>query len=120
MPDRRVVFAENNRISSRGLKEINPAHFLATQRQDDNLTYTLDFAAWLGTETIASVTRTASGPTVAGTSNTTTQVVQRLKGTGYVDIEITTSGSQVLTTRLEVKYPGEEWQSFYDYGRWWG
>jgi len=117
MPDRRIAFYENARTTTRGIKEINPAHFRAYHRQDDDLTYTLDYSGWLGSETISSVTRTAQGPTVTGTSNTTTQVSQRLKGQGYVDIYITTSGSQVLTSRIDVKYPAEEWSGTWDYGR---
>lgn len=102
MPDRLIVLATNNRHSLRGISQISPQEFLAVHEDDDNLTYTIDMTAYLDGATISSVTRTASGTTVSNTSNTTTRVIQRLKGEGYVDFEITTSTGDVEKLRISI------------------
>lgn len=103
MVDRTLILAENGRNSLRGVTQINAGEFEAYQDEDDALTYTIDLAPYLGSDTIASVTRTASGPTVANTSNTTTRIIQRLTGFGYVDIAATMTGGDVQQFRLWVK-----------------
>jgi hypothetical protein len=113
LTDRRIIIAENNRASFRGVAREGDALWVAYQREDDSLTYVLDYSNWLGSETISSVTRVSSGTTVAGTANTTTTVTQRLKGAGYVDVEITTSGSQVKTDRIEIRDRSENVYSTY-------
>lgn len=110
MTDRRITFGEANRSSCVGIEQIGPATFLAYQRDADDLTYTLDYEGWLGDDTIASVTRSSSGTTAAGTSNTTLLAVQRLQGAGYVDIKITTAASQVKEVRIYVKQRSDDSQ----------
>ena len=103
MADRTVLLAENGRYSLRGIKAISPQEFLAYQEDDDALTYTLDYSAYLGSDTISSVAREASGVTVTNTSNTTTQVIQRLKGFGFVDITTTMAGGDVNKLRITIR-----------------
>ena len=103
MTDRTIILAENGRASYRGLEREGEALWSAYQRNEDDLSYVIDYSNWLGSETISSVTRTPYGTTVAGTSNTTTTSTQRLKGAGYVDIQITTSGSQVRMDRIIIR-----------------
>lgn len=102
MADRTVVLATNGRHSVRGLTVVNPQEFAAFQEQDDELTYTFDLTSYLDGATISSVTRQASGPTVTSTSNTTTQIVQRLKGFGFVDIKVITSSGDTEEFRLRI------------------
>lgn len=113
MADRTIILAENGRASYRGVTREGEALWSNYQREDDDLTYVLDYSNWLGSETISSVTRTNSGTAVAGTSNTTTTVTQRLSGAGYVDIAITTSGSQVKVDRICIYDRGENVVSTY-------
>lgn len=103
MVDRVIILAENNRASYRGVNREGDALWSNHQRENDDLVYKLDYTGLLGSETISAVTRTAYGTTVAGTSNTTTTATQRLKGSGYVDIQITTSGSQVRVDRIVIR-----------------
>lgn len=103
MVDRSIIIAENGRSSYRGLTREGEACWSAYQREDDDLSYVIDYSNWLGSETIASVARSPYGTTVAGTSNTTTTSTQRLKGSGFVDIKITTSGSQVRVDRIIIR-----------------
>lgn len=92
----------------RGVCQISEAKFQAFQRNDETLTYVFDFSNWLGSETISSVTRSGSGTSAAGTSNTTTTMTQRLQGHGYMDFKITTSGSQVKQFRLLISPRSED------------
>lgn len=108
MSDRRIILAENGRASYRGLMREGEALWSAYQRNDDDLSYVIDYSNWLGSETIDTVTRTPYGTAVAGTANTTTTSTQRLKGSGYVDIKITTSGSQVRTDRIIIRNRSED------------
>ncbi len=100
MTDRTIVFATNGRHSLRGLTQVNPGEFQATQDDNDDLTYTADLTSYLEGATISSVTRTASGVTVSNTSNTTTKILQRLKGFGYVDIKATLSTGDIDQFRI--------------------
>lgn len=104
MTDRTILIGENGRASFRGVTREGEALWSTYQREDDNLSYVFDYSNWLASgETISSVTRNTYGTTLAGTSNTTTTVTQRLQGTGYVDIEVTTSASQVKVDRIIVR-----------------
>ena len=102
MTDRTILIAENGRATSRGVRIDGPNRFVAYHRDADDLIYVLDYAAWLGSGTITSVSRGASGTVVAGTSNTTTTVTQRLKGRGYVDIAITTAAGMTRQDRIVI------------------
>lgn len=108
MTDRTIIFAEGGRASCRGVTQTSEAKFLAWQRDDDDLTYVWNFANWLGSETISSVTREGSGVTAAGTSNTTTTMTQRLTGQGYMDFKIVTSGTQTKQFRLIIAPRSED------------
>lgn len=92
MPDRTIIFAQNGRHGVRGLSALNPSEFEAYHEDDDALTYIFDFASYLGSDTISSVTRTPSGPTISNEANTTTQMTQRIAGTGHVDFKATFAG----------------------------
>jgi hypothetical protein len=76
--------------------------------RDEVLPYVLDYATWLGSDTLSAITRTSSGLTVSSMSNTTTTATQSLSGNGYVDIKITTTAGRVKIDRLAVIETGEE------------
>lgn len=103
MADRTIVLAQNKRHAVRGVTVVNPQEFSAYQEDDDDLTYVVDMSSYLDGATIASVTRTANGPTVSNTSNTTTRITQRLKGFGCVDIKVTSSSGEVEEFRLTIQ-----------------
>jgi len=103
MADRTILLAENGRYSLRGIKAVSPQEFMAYQEDNDALTYTLDYSNYLGSDTISSVARQSSGVTVTNTSNTTTQVIQRLKGFGYIDITTTFAGGDVNKLRITIR-----------------
>lgn len=117
MVDRIALIAENGRASTRGIRQLGEAEFQAYQRDDDILDYTLDYSAWLGTDTITGTpTREASGTVVTGTSNTTTQVVQKLQGSGYLDIKIVTTAGRTKQDRICIEPRGADrayWSSDY-------
>lgn len=109
MTDRQIILAENGRASTRGpIRQISEALFETYHRDDDVLTYTVDFTGWLGSETISSVARETSGVTAAGTSNTTTAMSQRLSGQGWIDFKIVTSGTQTKQIRLVIRQRSED------------
>ena len=103
MADRTIVLAQNKRHAVRGLTVVNPQEFSAYQEDDDDLTYIVDMSSYLDGATISSVTRTANGPTVSNTSNTTTRITQRLKGFGYVDFKVTSSSGDVEEFRITIQ-----------------
>lgn len=103
MTDRTIILAENGRASYRGISREGEALWSTYQRENDDLTYVIDYSNLLGSDTISSITRTPYGTTVAGTSNTTTTSTQRLKGTGYVDIQATMASGQVRVDRIVIR-----------------
>jgi len=117
MVDRIAILAENGRASLRGMSMTGPTDFRAWQSDDEAPTYTLDLANLLGSATISSVVRVASGPTVSNTSNTTTKVVQRLQRPGIVEIKVTASSGDVFQYRILIIPKGTS-TPFNDYG--WG
>jgi hypothetical protein len=72
------------------------------------LPYVFDFAAWLGSDTIASVVRETSGTAVTGASNTTTTMTQSLNGDGYVDCKIVTAAGSTKQFRVVVRQRSED------------
>lgn len=94
--------AQNGRHGMRGVSARNPSEFEAYQDDDDNLTYTVDMASYLGTDTISTVTRIPWGLTVSNSANTTTQITQRLKGFGYVDIKAGLASGDVEKFRIYI------------------
>lgn len=116
MTDRTIILAENGRASYRGLTREGEALWANYQRETDDLTYVIDYSNWLGSDTISSMTRTAYGTTVAGTSNTTTTSTQRLKGSGFVDIKATLTSGQVRTDRIVIRDRSENLITGTQYG----
>jgi len=106
MADRTIVLAQNKRHAVRGVTVVNPQEFSAYQEDDDDLTYIVDMSSYLDGATISSVTRTPTGVTVSNTSNTTTRLTQRLKGFGYVDINVTSSSGEVEQFRITIQPRG--------------
>jgi len=104
--DRTIVLAQNKRHAVRGVTVVNPQEFSAYQEDDDDLTYIVDMSSYLDGATISSVTRTPTGVTVSNTSNTTTRLTQRLKGFGYVDINVTSSSGEVEQFRITIQPRG--------------
>lgn len=102
--NRRVVFPPHGELTvyGSGLRAAGPALVESVQRDDDDLALVADFAPWLAGDTLSSVTRSASGVTVSGTSNTTTTATQKLKGQGYVDIKVVTAGGNTMQFRVRV------------------
>lgn len=108
MTDRTIIFGENGKCSTRGIRQVSEAGFMAWQRDDDTLTYVLDYSNWLGSDTISSVTREYSGTTGSGTSNTTTTATQKLNSDGYLDIKITTAAGMIKQDRIRIKQRSED------------
>ena len=106
MADRPIVLAQNKRHAVRGVTVVNPQEFSAYQEDDDDLTYIVDMSSYLDGATISSVTRTPTGVAVSNTSNTTTRLTQRLKGFGYVDINVTSSSGEVEQFRITIQPRG--------------
>ena len=106
MADRTIVLAQNKRHAVRGVTVVNPQEFSAYQEDHDDLTYIVDMSSYLDGATISSVTRTPTGVTVSNTSNTTTRLTQRLKGFGYVDINVTSSSGEVEQFRITIQPRG--------------
>jgi hypothetical protein len=102
LADRTIVLASNGRHSVRGISAAGPQEFCAFQDDNDDLTYIIDMSNYLDGATISSVTRTASGLTITGASNTTTRITQRLKGAGYVTIKATLSSGDVDEMRVSI------------------
>ena len=102
MADRTIVMAQNGRHGLRGVSARNPSEFEAYQDDSDNLTYTVDMASYLSGDTISSVTRVPFGLTVSNAANTTTQIKQRLKGFGYVDVKATLASGDTEQFRIHI------------------
>lgn len=115
MADRIIIFAENGRTSTRGIRQTVESQFTARQRDEETLDYTLDYSNWLGSDTISSVSRTASGTIVSSTSNSTTQSVQSLHGQGYVDIKITTAAGRIKEDRIYVEPRRPDYRTYDGY-----
>ncbi len=103
MADRTIIMGQNGRHGLRGVSARNPSEFEAYHETGDNLTYTVDMSAYLGTDTISSVTRTPYGLTVSNASNTTTTLSQRLSGFGYVDIKVITAAGDSERFRIYIE-----------------
>lgn len=118
MTDRTIILGENGRASYRGVKQLGDQSWLAYQRTNDDWSYVIDYAGWLGSDTIASVTRSAFGTAYASTSNTTTTTTQALSGHGYVDIQITTAAGRDRVDRICIEPHAEDYPRYpSDYGR---
>ena len=116
MADRTIILATNDRASYRGIKRLAEAAWLAFQRADDNLKYTIDYTNFLDGGTISTITRTLSGVTATSTSNTTLSAVQKLTGDGYCDIKMLDSNGNTRVDRINIMHRSEEDTRTDDYG----
>lgn len=101
------VAAERTAIAMRPGRATYLPHPL---NQGDKITLTLDWTPWLGSDAISSATYTADdGISVSNTStsspNTTLTLTaaSNAKGTKRVEIQITTTGSQIRTGLIVCK-----------------
>ena len=115
MADRSIILAENGRTSTRGVKQLAEALFLAYQRDDDALKYTVDFTNWLSGGTISTVTRTLVGTVASSTSATTLTTTQKLRGQGYLDLKVLDSNGNTKTVRICIENRTEDatWPQHY-------
>ena len=109
MTDRFIKVLEQAKLVLRGVKPRGRA-VVANQDENEVLTYTVNWATWLGSDTISSVTNESSGITVTGASNTTTTATFKLSGnrSGWLEHRIVTAGglTKELLVLLEIDgYP---------------
>ena len=118
MADRFVKVLEQGKLVHRGVKPRGRA-IVANQDENETLSYTINWAGWLGTDTIASVTNQSTGVTVSGASNTTTQATFKLTSnrSGWVEHRITTAGG--LTKELLILLEIDGFPVSDDYGVTW-
>jgi hypothetical protein len=118
MTDRFIKVLEQAKLVLRGVKPRGRA-VVANQDENETLTYTVNWSAWLGSDTIASVSNVATGLTISGASNTTTTATFKLSGSrsGWLEHRITTAAglTKELLVLLEIDgYPIRD-----DYGLSW-
>ncbi|WP_025899060.1 phage fiber-tail adaptor protein [Sneathiella glossodoripedis] len=92
------------RKDRRGLSVGSTGNLIAYQDKDETLDYTIDWSAWLGSDTISSVAYTANGITLTSSSNTTTSVTVWTTGTaGELVMTITTTAGRVKQETITFK-----------------
>lgn len=102
MADRIVKVLENNRYVTRGVSDMG-RYVEIELDQDETLLLTVDWSNWLGSETIASTTNEADGPTVGAIATTGAVNTFTIGGNpGYVQHRITTSAGQTKELRIRV------------------
>jgi len=95
MTDRLIKVLEQGRILTRGINKDGSRAFMVKDH-DETLPITVDWSAWLGTDTISSVTNEAHGPGVSSASNTTTKASLTISGnSGHVEHRITTAAGAI-------------------------
>lgn len=108
MTDRIVRIREQGQIITRGLQRIGnrPALFID---DEEKLSVTFNWADWLGTDTITSVSNTATGASLSSESNTTTIATMTIEAdyAGYIEHRITTAGGNVKEQKLHVFVNGD-------------
>lgn len=114
MSDRLVKYLENGRIVTRGVHRIG-ADTLIFQDKNDTLKYTYDFAGWLDSDTISSVTIDSNGPTVASANTTTTVTItlSAVNGDGDFTIRITTAAGLIKDFVTQVREREEAYSTDY-------
>ncbi|MEL6364291.1 MAG: hypothetical protein AAFR11_05575 [Pseudomonadota bacterium] len=121
MADRTIKVLENGRAVTRGIAQTEKDTFTVKIFDDDQLTYTIDWSNWLGSDTIASVDNDSQGATIVSSSNTTTTATLQLsasRGSGYIDHTITTTTSgDKKSLRIKVINDDHVWRDDYYYGR---
>jgi hypothetical protein len=118
MTDRTAKILEQDKMVLRGLKA-RGKHIVMSLDDDETLDITLDWTPWLGTDTIASVSNTASGITVSGASNTTVSATFKVASTysGWVEHRITTAAGLIKEKLILVEVNGFPLRD--DYGVGW-
>lgn len=105
MTDRYIKVLQQGKSVLRGLKPRGNA-VVAAQDRNESLNYTVNWATWLGADTIASVENYATGLTLSGASNTTTTATFKLSGSrsGWLEHRITTAAGNTkeLLVLLEI------------------
>ena len=105
MTDRYVKVLEQGKLIHRGVKPRGRA-VVANQDENETLPYTINWAGWLGTDTISSVTNQTTGVSISGASNTTTTATFKLSSnrSGWVEHRITTAAGNTkeLLILLEI------------------
>jgi len=105
MADRTIKVLENNRLVTRGASSDGRNATIEVD-EDETLPITVDWSGWLGSDTIASVTNEATGPSVSGESNTTTTAALSVSGDpGLIEHRITTAAGAVKELRVWVASP---------------
>ena len=118
MTDRLVKVLENGRLLTRGLTSRRSGPLLEMS-DDEKLTVTVDWSAWLGANTISAITNTAQSVTLSGAANTTTQASFDLTATssGWVEHVMTASDGQ--KKRIDILVSHEEPADRFDYRECW-
>lgn len=105
MADRVIKILEQAKLILRGVKPRGRA-VVANQDENETLSYTVNWAGWLGADTIASVTNQTTGVSISGASNTTTSATFKLNSnrSGWVEHRITTAAGNTkeLLILLEI------------------
>jgi len=117
MADRIIRMRENGRATTRGVTTRGDGSFhLAIRDSHDVLPVIVDWAAWLGDDTIASVENDATAADVTAESNTATQASFSLSGEiGYFEHRITTTAGATKTIVVSVNGTDHR---FSDYPQW--
>ena len=120
MPDRRIFVLENDQVAGRGIFNDEAGVPSIMLDGNESLDYVVDWSRWLGSDTIASVTReTNNGITVGTTSNTTTTTTTWLsvpKGYGELTQRITTAAGRIKELVLRIYERDDERWPTRDYG----
>jgi len=116
MADRYIKILEQGKSILRGVKPRGNA-IVAAQDRNETLNYSVNWATWLGSDTIASVTNETTGITLTAASNTTTTSTFTISGqsSGWLEHRITTAAGRVKELLILVEVAGFPVQS--DYGR---
>jgi hypothetical protein len=118
MTDRYIKVLQQSKTILRGLKPRGSA-IVAQQDSDETLNYSVNWATWLGSDTIASVTNETTGITLSAASNTTTTSAFTISGqsSGWLEHRITTTAGKVKELLILVEVGGFPVAD--DYGRSW-
>lgn len=110
MADRSILVLQQGKLVSKGLAKRGQKPVLYLD-EDETLTLTIDWSAWLDSDTIVSVINETSGVSVTGESNTTTEVSFTVSASaysgGYIQSRITTAAGQTKEVTLLVEVEQE-------------
>ena len=107
MADRLIKVREQGRLVTRGLTALSSYHARLPLDCDDTVTVTVDWTAWLGGDTISSVTNEPTSCAVANESNTTKRATFNVSSApGFIEHRITTANGQTKELLIEVGSAG--------------